>query len=193
VTSVEEWKLRIGTNVLKNIGFKSGQIIVDFGCGTGIYDVLLSKIVGPDGKIYAIDSDERGLLSQLLDEIKKLNIQNIKVFKTSGDIYFPVGNKMIDFVLLYDVLHLIDDDKKTLLIQECSRVLKKQGIISYHATHVDSVKDITIKEAHKLMESNGFILLDSFQKPMFHWSWIQDSWIFNYHRKPHHKILNQSL
>lgn len=183
MTSVEEWKRKIGIDVLKDIGFKSGQIIVDFGCGTGIYDVLLSKIIGPKGKIYAIDSDERGLLSQLLDEIKRLNLQNIKVFKTSGEIYFPVGDMMVDFVLLYDVLHLIDDDKKMSLIQECSRVIKKRGIISYHATHVDGENDLIIKEAHKLMENNGFILLESFQKPMFHWSWIQDSWIFNYHRK----------
>jgi ubiquinone/menaquinone biosynthesis C-methylase UbiE len=182
MTSVEEWKRKVGISVLKDIGFKSGQIIVDFGCGSGIYDVLLSKIIGPEGKIYAIDSDERGLLSQLLDEIKRLNLQNIEVTKTSGKINFPVDNKMVDFVLLYDVLHLIDDDEKKLLIQECSRVLKKQGIISYHATHVDGKDDAIIKEAHMLMKSNGFILSESFQKPMFHWSWIQTSWVFNYHR-----------
>jgi ubiquinone/menaquinone biosynthesis C-methylase UbiE len=183
VTSVEEWKVKIASSVLKDIGFKLGQVIVDFGCGNGIYDVILSKIIGPEGKIYAIDSDEKGLLPQLIAEIKKLKISNIKVIETSGEIEFPILDKVADFVLIYDVMHLIDEDDRDLLIKEASRILKDEGTISYHATHIDDVGDNFVKEIHKLMESNGFILSMTLKRPMFHWAWIQESWIFNYQRK----------
>ncbi len=183
MTSIEEWKSKIAPNVLKEIGFKLGQVIVDFGCGTGIYDVILSTIIGPKGKIYAIDSDEKGLLSQLYSEIDKLKLQNIEVIETSGEIEFPIPDKVANFILIYDVMHIINENDRDPLIKEASRMLKKEGIISYHATHVDGKNDEFIQEIHKLMQNNGFILSETLKKPMFHWSWIQDSWIFNYRRK----------
>lgn len=183
MTTVEEWKANIAPKILKDIGFSSGQTIVDFGCGTGIYDVILSEIIGPKGKIYAIDSDEKGLLSRLVDDIEKLKINNIKVIETSGEIVIPVKDNIADFFLIYDVMHLIESHERKTLIMEASRVLKNDGIISYHATHVDGENDDFINEIHTLMKEQGFVLKKTFQKPMFHWSWIQDSWIFNYEEK----------
>ncbi len=183
MTSIEEWKSKIAPNVLKEIGFRPGHVIVDFGCGTGIYDIILSHIIGPEGKIYAIDSDEKGLLPELIREINKLKIHNIEVIETSGDIDFPVPDKVADFVLIYDVMHIINEHDRDPLIKEASRMLKKEGTISYHATHIDGKDDDFVQEIHKLMDSNGFTLSKALRKPMFHWSWIQDSWIFNYHRK----------
>ena len=180
--SVEEWKTKIAPKVLKEIGFSSGQTIVDFGCGTGIYDLLLSEIIGPTGKIYAIDSDEKGLLPKLIDEIKKLKLRNIEVIETSGEINFPVQDGVADFVLIYDVIHLIGEKERDSLINEASRVLKKEGKISYHATHIDGQNDDFVNVIHDLMEKYGFNLIKTLHKPMFHWSWIQDSWIFNYQK-----------
>lgn len=182
MTSVEEWKSKIALNVLKDFGFSSGQIVVDFGCGTGIYDLILSEIVGPEGKIYAIDSNKEGLLSGLIDKIEQLKLKNIEVIETSGEITIPVEDNQADFLLVYDIMHLIEEDERKLLIKEASRVLKMKGKISYHATHVDGKNDEFILEIHELMKDQGFSLIDTFQKPMFHWSWIQDSWVFNYKR-----------
>lgn len=184
MTSVEEWKTKIAPKVLKEIGFRSGQTIVDFGCGTGIYDVILSNIIGSEGKIYAIDSDEEGLLSQLIEDIKKHNLDNIEVIETSGAIHIPLEDNLASFVLMYDMMHLINEEERIALVKEAYRVLKKSGIISYHATHTDGEKDDFVREIHKLMKKNGFLLSEKFQKPMFHWSWIQDSWIFNYKKVP---------
>ena len=183
MTSVEEWKAKIAPKILKDIGFESGLTIVDFGCGTGIYDVILSEIIGPKGKIYAIDSDEKGLLSQLIEDIKTYKLRNIEVIKTSGEISIPLQDNLADFFLIYDVMHIIEEEERNLLIKEASRVLKKDGQISYHATHVNGENDDFINEIHKLMKEQGFILQKTFHKPMFHWSWIQDSWIFNYKRE----------
>lgn len=182
MTSIKEWKDKIAPKVLKDIGFSSKQIIVDFGCGTGIYDLILSEIVGPKGKIYAIDSDEGGLLSQLIKDIGKLQLENIEVIETSGEINIPIEDRQADFMLIYDIMHLIEEDERNLLIKEASRVLKKNGRISYHATHIDGENDDFVLKIHDLMKEQGFSLIATFKKPMFHWSWIQDSWVFNYQR-----------
>ena len=183
MTSVEEWKANIAPKILKEIGFSSRQTIVDFGCGTGIYDVILSEIIGPNGKIYAIDSDEKNLLSQLIDDIEKHKLRNIEVIETSGEISLPLKDNIADFFLVYDVMHIIEEEERKMLIKEASRVLKNEGQISYHATHVNGENDDFINEIHKLMKEQGYLLKKTFHKPMFHWSWIQDSWIFNYQKE----------
>ena len=42
-------------DVLKEAGIESGVCILDYGCGPGSYMVPLAKLVGPAGKIYALD------------------------------------------------------------------------------------------------------------------------------------------
>jgi len=180
--SVEEWKRQIAPKVMKEIGIASGQHIVDFGCGTGIYDLIISNIIGDRGKIYAIDSDEKGLLKELLQEIKKLNIKNIEIIKTSGEMEFPIKDNSIDVVLFYDILHLMNEDQRDALFKESFRVLKKNGMLSYHATHLNDADNDFLEDIHQMMKKNGFNLTKTLQKSMFHWAWIQDSVIFNYNK-----------
>ncbi|MFX1590307.1 MAG: 50S ribosomal protein L11 methyltransferase, partial [Promethearchaeota archaeon] len=58
---LEKWIEKEGEDVLRDIGVKESQKVLDFGCGSGVYSIIASKIVGNSGKIYAIDSDEKGL------------------------------------------------------------------------------------------------------------------------------------
>jgi len=182
MTTVKKWMEKEGENILRDIGIKSGQTVLDFGCGSGNYTILASRIVGSAGKIFALDSDEVGL-SELLNKIKKDNIKNIEFITTSGEIEFPLPDEMIHVVLMYDVLHLLDDNERNKLFREAHRVLKKNGFVSYHATHLGSKYDVNLEEIHEKMKINGFRLDKDFKKPMFHWEWIEDSIIFNYYKK----------
>jgi len=40
---------------LKKAGVKEGQVIVDLGCGPSRFTILAARIVGPEGKVYALD------------------------------------------------------------------------------------------------------------------------------------------
>ena len=42
-------------DVLKEAGIESGFSVLDFGCGPGGYIMPLVELVGPSGKIYALD------------------------------------------------------------------------------------------------------------------------------------------
>ena len=41
---------------------KPGSTVLDLACGKGTYSIFLSKIVGEEGLIYALDLWEEGLL-----------------------------------------------------------------------------------------------------------------------------------
>ena len=39
----------------------NGQVVADLGCGPGFYTLALAKLVGPEGRFYAVDSDEKAI------------------------------------------------------------------------------------------------------------------------------------
>jgi len=43
-------------NILKKVGIKRGDYILDYGCGSGSYTLPLIELVGNEGKIYALDA-----------------------------------------------------------------------------------------------------------------------------------------
>ncbi|MHA1491621.1 MAG: class I SAM-dependent methyltransferase [Promethearchaeota archaeon] len=183
MTSVEDWIKNEGMVIIRQIGIKNGQKILDFGCGSGVYAILASKVLGNTGKVYALDSDEEGLLGELIDKIKKYKIKNIEIIKTSGEISIPLNDESVDAVFIYDIYHLLDELEREMLIRESYRVLRKGGFISYHATHIGGQYNINLEKIHAKMKENGLQLKEKFEKPMFHWAWIEDSLIFNYFKK----------
>jgi len=43
--------------LLERIGISKGQTVLDFGCGYGIYTIPVAKIVGKQGRVYALDKE----------------------------------------------------------------------------------------------------------------------------------------
>ena len=175
---MEKWKKSIGIQVLKEIGIRSDQYILDFGCGSGVYSIMTSKIVGTNGKIYALDYDENSL-KDLTNKIKSKNIKNIEIIKSTREIQVPLQDNSIDVVLIYDSYHLLNKNERNKLLQESYRILKRNGFISYHVTHIGSY-DIELKVVKERIKKYGFKSLKEYKKPMFHWAWIEEGLILNY-------------
>ncbi|GAG55973.1 unnamed protein product, partial [marine sediment metagenome] len=79
---IEKWLKEDGEKVLKEIGVKEGQIVLDFGCGSGIYSLPAARIIGSQGKIYALDKNKTEL-NELMRKAKSKALRNIKIVKTS--------------------------------------------------------------------------------------------------------------
>ncbi|MFX1408769.1 MAG: class I SAM-dependent methyltransferase [Promethearchaeota archaeon] len=179
---MEDWLNFNGEIVLRELDVKKGQKILDFGCGSGIYSLIASKIVGEAVKIYALDYNEESL-EELMKKIQAQHIINIEIIKTSKDIEIPIKDNSLDIVLVYDVYHLLDKEERIRLLKESYRVLKKKtGFLSYFATHI-GYHGIDLDVVQRQMEINGFKLTNTFKKPMFHWSWIEEGTIYNYYKK----------
>lgn len=117
-TNQKFFELRL--NIIKKI-FKSGkpEILVDVGCGTGIFlDYLHDDFKSGIG----IDN-----CKEMIDFAKKKHKKrNIKYIIGRGDV-LPLADNSADFVLSMGVLENIKDKKKH--INESLRVLKKGGIL----------------------------------------------------------------
>ena len=116
--------------VLKKIGLKEGNILLDSGCGEGTFSIPASEIVRDSGKVYAIDSSQKAI-NILKEKIKKKGIINIEVF--TGDISkkLPIENESIDVCLMANILHgLVVSKKIRSTIKEMLRVIKPKGILA---------------------------------------------------------------
>jgi ubiquinone/menaquinone biosynthesis C-methylase UbiE len=90
--------------VLQQIGVRKGQTVLDFGCGLGMYTTLAAKIVGEQGRVYALDKDKEAL-DELMQKAESAALKNIKRMETSGKLEIDLADESVDVVLLFDVFH----------------------------------------------------------------------------------------
>jgi ubiquinone/menaquinone biosynthesis C-methylase UbiE len=127
--------------ILKEVGIKLGSHVLDFGCGPGGYILPLAKIIGPSGKINALDINPIALqMVKSLALRHKLN--NTTTILSPGPTSLP--DSSVDVVLLYDVFHDLSQPDEVMI--ELNRILKADGILSvsdHHLTGDEIVSGIT--------------------------------------------------
>lgn len=55
------WLSRNASDALVDMGVGTGQVVLDFGCGSGTYTIPAAKFVGEHGKVYALGLDLKAL------------------------------------------------------------------------------------------------------------------------------------
>ena len=104
---------------------KKGQVVADLGCGSGYYTFALAELVSPEGKVYAIDLDEKCIQS-LKKKADKGGYRNIEAHtSTASDVSF-IKDKSVDFVFAYGLLCSMADRRES-AIREIKRILKSTG------------------------------------------------------------------
>jgi ubiquinone/menaquinone biosynthesis C-methylase UbiE len=118
--------------LLEGIGIRKGQTVLDFGCGYGIYTIPVAKIVGKQGRVYALDKDKEAL-DTLMQKAMSACLINIKRMETSGELEIELADETVDVVLLFDVFHSFyfpqAADRRRLL-DEIRRIMKPSGFLS---------------------------------------------------------------
>jgi ubiquinone/menaquinone biosynthesis C-methylase UbiE len=118
--------------VLESIGIRRGQTVLDFGCGHGTYAIPAAKIVGAQGRVYALDKDKEAL-DKLMKKAESASLKNIERIDTSGELEIELADESVDVVLLFDVLHSFyfpqAGDRRRLLC-EISRTMKPSAFLS---------------------------------------------------------------
>lgn len=86
---------------MREVGINKGQIVLDFGCGSGYYTIPATKIVGDKGKVYALDKD-RNCLRKVMRAAELQKLENIHAIETSGELKIPLEDESVGVVLLYE-------------------------------------------------------------------------------------------
>lgn len=130
------FKRRLDRNApdfLREVGVRSGQTILDFGSGSGTFTIPAAKLVGENGKIYALDVDEE-VLNKVVDKADREGIENIEVIEISRNGKIPLDDGELDLILLIDVLHDVESRKD--LFEEVHKKLGPDGFIVVYPMHL---------------------------------------------------------
>ncbi len=121
---------------LKKVPLREGMVVVDYGCGPGRYSIPIAELVGPKGKVFAVDI--RPLAIKTVKEkaaCKSLaNVEAVLVdsFNTG------IQSSSADMVEAIDMIHSITDYDA--LFHEIHRILKPNSFLFLEPGHMKTSK-----------------------------------------------------
>ena len=102
---------------------KTGMKVLDVGCAMGFFSLPLARLVGPKGKVYCVDVQEKMLQALRKRAIRAGLVERLEPRACLGDsLGLESLGREIDFALLFAVVHEAPDQAK--LFGEISKALK---------------------------------------------------------------------
>ena len=149
-------KLQPPVGIIEGSGIKTGQRVLEIGCGSGGFTTFVARAIGPTGHVEALDI-QSAMLSQLEKKLalpENQDIQNITLHQASA-YELPFEDGILDLVYMITVLPEIPDQSRALV--EIRRVLKPGGILAVSELLMDP--DYPLKETTaRRCEKAGFQL-----------------------------------
>ena len=186
---IKEWLNGEGENFLKDIGLKKGDVILDFGCGDGPYTIPVAKVVEKEGKVYAMDKYIESI-NKLMEIAKTKGLKNIiPLHAKSEKTLINLGSESIDAVLLYDVLHYMENLERKKIYEEIYRILKTGGLLSVYPKHLKSdepfwnFSDMELNDVIGEIKSRHFYLQRKFYKKLLHYGNYNMGYILDFRKE----------
>ncbi len=108
--------------ILEAFGLAKGMRVVDVGAGTGFFAIPAARIVGPAGRVYAVDLVPE-MLADLRAKLARDPVRNLETLRSTED-RIPLPDASVDFAFLACVLHELEGPGT---LRECRRVLGRDG------------------------------------------------------------------
>ena len=140
---------------------KPGLIVADVGAGTGLFTRLFAPVVGPKGKVIAVDIADKFLehIAKTCKDAKITNVETLKCTDTSAEL--PAAS--VDVAFISDTYHHFEYPLRTMT--SIHKALKPGGrvvVVDFHRIpgkssdwvlgHVRAAQEVVIKE----IEEAGF-------------------------------------
>jgi len=148
----------------RRVRLREGDVVVDVGAGSGFFALPAAIVVGPQGRVYAVDVSEE-LVELVREKVEASRIRNVEpVLSTPRHI--PIEDALADVVLLANVFHGIPPES----VREAVRLLRPGGRL----IDVDWKKEETpegppiehrlaVPEATAALRAHGLVRVDSFE------------------------------
>jgi len=164
--------------ILDQLKIKEGWSVVDLGCGPGFFTVPLSKRVGKNGKVFAVDSD-----SVMLHHLES-NLQNTAFAKSIVEMIqadvcasgIPSG--CADMVLFANLLHDLDNQK--IFFDEVTRMLSEDGRIvdiDWQRMNTNALgppldRRLSENQSRIIIRENGYRIINALNAGPYHYGFI---------------------
>jgi len=126
---LEDVILKLKLEIARKIGIRAGMTVVDMGCGQGGFTTALTKNVGEQGKVLAVDvADE--YLAEFMDRLSKHGVKNVVTFiqADAANLKDFISNDVADVVASYRLLEeLKQPEAVNTIVKEMTRIVRKGG------------------------------------------------------------------
>ncbi|MEA3457693.1 MAG: class I SAM-dependent methyltransferase [Candidatus Thermoplasmatota archaeon] len=176
---IKKWLDQMGKLFLMDVGIRQKQIVLDLGCGVGNYAIPAAGAVGRNGKVYAVDKN-REPLDELTHRTKKRGLENVEMVEVSGESELPMQDESVDVVLLYDVIHLVNNRKR--LLADVYRVLKPDALVSVYPKHHQEHMNMELDDVKNEIESARFHFERMIYKMLIHDNCLEQGYVLNFRK-----------
>jgi ubiquinone/menaquinone biosynthesis C-methylase UbiE len=157
--------------IFTRFGLSKGMRVADVGAGTGFFAIPAARIVGPAGKVYAVDLVPE-MLEELQAKLAREPVPNLQAVRSTED-RIPLADGSVDFAFLACVLHELDGPG-TLL--ECRRILTpggRLGIVDWKKEEMEFGPPVAHRldedEARSVLRDAGFHPVKTFEGGRYHY------------------------
>lgn len=171
--AIDAWVREDGAAFLCALGIGDGDWVLDFGCGPGGYVLPLAQIVGPRGRVIAVDKGASHLKSLRKRIAESPHRDIIEVHRTDGALTLDwVAKGSVDAVLLFDVLqHISDWDT---LFASLRRALKAGGLLLVNPSHLSHPGKVDVERMKARLAIRGFALERTERARVLHYDFLHE-------------------
>ena len=125
-----------------------GDTAIDIGPGMGYFTIPLAKLIGPSGRVTAIDIQQKMLTALVARAQKKGMADRIKTHLAGPD---SIGfHEKADFILAFWMVHEVPDQKK--FFSEIRDLMKPQGLFLMVEPVIHLSKKVFLREIETAKE-----------------------------------------
>jgi arsenite methyltransferase len=112
--------------IVKKLELQQGQKIADIGVGGGYFTLRFAEIVGADGRVFAVDTDQNFLdfVKKTAEEKGLVNVETVLAAKDG----VALPEKSIDLIFMRNVCHHLDNRPE--YFKKLKTALKPEGRIA---------------------------------------------------------------
>jgi ubiquinone/menaquinone biosynthesis C-methylase UbiE len=163
--------------IIAQIRIKKDMTVADLACGPGFFTVPLARVVGREGRVYAVDKS-KVMLSYLRSNLKRSAIypESVTIFESDVS-KTKIPSASCDIVIFANILHDLDNPK--LFLKEVMRISKPNTqIVDIDWKNIDNgfgpPMDIRMSEARSRsqMDDADLIYLENIDPGPYHYGLV---------------------
>jgi ubiquinone/menaquinone biosynthesis C-methylase UbiE len=110
---------------IQTFGIQPGMTVVDYACGPGRYTIHYARLVGPTGRVFAVDIHELAIAA-VQKKIERYHPENVTPILAQG---YSCGlpDHIAHLVTALDMFFFVQDP--TALLAELRRITRPEGIL----------------------------------------------------------------
>ena len=123
--------------MLDDVGIGPGMRVLDIGCGPGAVSLMLSRRVGNQGHVFAVDRNPQ-MLELAREKAHETGVSNLTFIEGEFDVTFPEHGALDAAVGRRVLMYQLDAARA---VAQLARAIRPGGVIAFHEHDIIAIKD----------------------------------------------------